>query len=240
MPKVLGVITARGGSKGIPGKNIKLLDGKPLIVYTIEAAQQAGAFDRLILSTDDPAIAAVAKKHGCDVPFMRPADLAEDKTGHLPVMQHATQWLKDNQNYLPDYVMILQPTSPLRQARHIREAVDLIIKSGTDSVLSVSEIPEQFNPNKAMVIAPDGTLKLMNGNPIYKRVARRQDLPRNFWSIGSIYLFKTNLLFDPVNPNFYGEKTAPYIIEDKYVVDINVPEDWEQAEKALRKLAINN
>ena len=83
-----------------------------------------------------------------------------------------------------------------------------------------------------------GTLKLINGNPIYKRVARRQDLPKEYWSIGSIYLFKTSLLFDPQNPNFYGEKTVPYVVDKKYVIDINIPEDWEEAEKALKKLEI--
>lgn len=236
MSKVLGVITARGGSKGIPGKNIKPLLGKPLIAYTIEAAKKSGALDRLILSTDDKEIAEVAKKYGCEVPFMRPQELAEDKSAHLPVMQHAVQWLKDNENYQPDYVMILQPTSPLRQAEHIRGAVDLIEKTGADSVLSVAEVPENFNSKKTMRVDALGVLKLINGDPIYKRVARRQDLLKEYWSIGSIFLFKTSLLFDPQNPNFYGEKTAPYAIDKKYVVDINIPEDWLAAEAALAEL----
>src|SRR3989344_694173 len=111
--KFLGVITARGGSKGIPGKNIKPMLGKPLIAYTIEAALASQVFDRLIISTDDPEIARVAKEHGCEAPFMRPPELAEDKTPHLPVMRHAVEWLKDNEGYSPDYAMILQPTSPL-------------------------------------------------------------------------------------------------------------------------------
>src|SRR3989338_3168404 len=111
MLKILGVITARGGSKGIPGKNIKSLLGKPLIAYTIEAAKKSGVFDpavggasRLILSTDDPEIAEVAKKYGCEVPFLRPKELARDETPHLLVLQHAVQWLKENENYKPDYV----------------------------------------------------------------------------------------------------------------------------------------
>lgn len=236
MLKVLGVITARGGSKGIPGKNIKPLLGKPLIAYTIEAAQKAGALDRLILSTDDPKIAAVAKNYDCEVPFLRPQELAEDKTAHLPVMQHAVEWLKKNQYYTPDYVMILQPTSPLRQPSHIKEAVDLILATGADSVLSVSEVPENFNYRKTMILNDAGILKLINNDPIYKRIARRQDLPKNYWSTGMIYLFKTELLFDPSSPNFYGEKTMPYVIDKKYIVDINVPEDWAEAEKALKGL----
>ncbi len=236
MAKVLGVITARGGSKGIPGKNIKPLLGKPLIAYTIEAAKASGVVDRLILSTDDPAIAEVAKQHGCDVPFLRPADIADDKAAHLPVLQHAVKALKEKDGYEPDYVLLLQPTSPARQAFHIKEAVELIEKSGADSVLSVAEIPENYHHKKAMAIN-DGILRLVkDGGPIHNRVARRQDLEKNYWSIGSIYLFKTGLLFDLAKPNFYGEKTMPYVIDAKYVVDINVPTDWEAAEKVLEKL----
>src|SRR6185295_15761490 len=100
--RVLGVITARGGSKGIPGKNLKLLGGRPLIAYTVEAAQQAGVFDRLIISTDDAAIAETVRSLGCEVPFIRPADLGRDDTPHLPVMQHAVEWLATNEDYRPD------------------------------------------------------------------------------------------------------------------------------------------
>ncbi len=239
-PKVLGVVTARGGSKGIPGKNIKLLLGKPLIAYTIEAAKASGVLDRLILSTDDPAIAEVAKKYGCEAPFMRPAEYATDTASHLGVLQHAVQWLKENEGYEPDYVMILQPTSPLRQAFHIKEAVELIIKTGADSALSVAEIPESFNPANAMVVGEDGMLRLFSGNPVRKRIARRQDRPRAYWSIGMLYLFKTSLLFDPKEPNFYGDRVAPYVVDSKYVVDINVPEDWERAEAALKQLATSH
>ena len=237
MSKILGVITARGGSKGIPGKNIKALLGKPLISYTIEAAQKSGVLDRVILSTDDPAIAEVAKSFGCEVPFMRPSELAQDHVSHLPVMQHTLKWLEDEEGYKPDYVMILQPTSPLRQSFHIKEAVNLVSETGADSVLSVAEIPENFSPHKAMVVDENGFLVLSNGNPVYKRTARRQDLPKTHWSVGMIYLFKTSLLFDSDEPNFYGKKVAPYLVDQKYVIDINVPEDWEMAERALQKLS---
>ncbi len=211
--------------------------GKPLIAYTIEAAKASGVVDRLILSTDDPAIAEVAKQYGCDVPFMRPADIADDKAAHLPVLQHAVKALKEKEGYEPDYVLLLQPTSPARQPMHIKEAVELIEKSGADSVLSVAEIPENFHYKKSMVVNEAGILCLVkDGGPIYNRVARRQDLEKNYWSVGSIYLFRTGLLFDPAKPNFYGEKTMPYVIDAKYVVDINVPADWAAAETALKNL----
>ena len=113
--RILGVVTARAGSKAIPGKNTRLLAGRPLIAYTIDAAREAGVFDRLILSTDDPGAAAIARERGCEVPFTRPAELSADDTPHLPVMQHALTWLRDRDHYSPDWVMILLPTSPLRQ-----------------------------------------------------------------------------------------------------------------------------
>src|SRR5579871_1555806 len=120
---VLGVITARGGSKGIPGKNLRLLRGKPLLAYSIEAAQQSGVFERLIVSTDDEAIASCAVALGCEVPFMRPAALARDETVHFDVMRHAVDWMRDHASYTPDAVMILQPTSPLRSPEDIRRSV---------------------------------------------------------------------------------------------------------------------
>ena len=186
-----------------------------MIAYTIEAAKASGVFDRLMLSTDDEAIAAVAKSFGCEVPFMRPKtdSLAGDKATHLEVISHAVQALKDQDGYWPDYIMILQPTSPLRQSFHIKEAADLIIKSGADSVLSVAEVPENFNPHKAMLVTASGELTLFNGSPVRKRVARRQDLPKVYWSVGSMYLFKTDLISHPEEPNFYGDKVMPYVID---------------------------
>ena len=233
--KVLGVITARGGSKGIPGKNIKSLLGKSLIWWTIDAAQKSGVFDRLIVSTDDEAIAKVCREFGVEVPFMRPKELAQDKTPHLPVMQHAVSYLKEKEGYSPDYVMILQPTSPARQAFHIKEAVDLIMKTGADSVLSVYEMPENFHPHKALIISEDGMLKTVTGAPVRTRAIRRQDLPKAYWSVGAIYLFKTGLLFD-TEPSFYGDRVAPYVLDQKYVVDINELADWPVAEEAMRKI----
>lgn len=239
MSKILGIITARGGSKSVPRKNIKPLLGKPLIFYTIDAAKKSGVFDRLILSTDDKEIADVAKEYGCEIPFMRPKELAEDSTQHMPVVQHAVTWLKENEGYEPEYVMILQPTSPLRQSFHIQEAVSLMEQTGADSVLSVAQIPEQYSIHKAMVKNENGFLTLYGGEPVWKRTARRQELAPSYWSIGSIYLFKTELLFDADHPNFYGEKVAPYIVDKKYLVDINEPEDWIYAEEAMKRLLSN-
>lgn len=235
--RILGVITARGGSKSIPRKNIKELAGKPLIAWTIEAAKESGVFDRVILSTDDDEIAAVGKQWGAEVPFMRPPELAQDATPHLPVMQHALTWLKEHEGYEPDFVCILQPTAPLRQAWHLREAVALLRKTGADSVVSMVDIPGHFSPYWAVKVDSEGlgTL-LVSGEPIKKRIPRRQSLPKAYTHSGAIYLFRTSLLFDPVEPNFYGDKVAAYIMEDKYNVNIDDPADWVLAENAMKSL----
>ena len=130
--KVLGIITARGGSKSVPGKNLKLLAGRPLLAYTIEAARNCAALDRVILSTEDEAIAAAGRAMGCEIPFTRPAELSRDDTPHLPVIQHAAAWMRDHAHYAFDAVMILQPTSPLRTAADIGAVVALLESTASE------------------------------------------------------------------------------------------------------------
>ena len=154
--RVLGIITARGGSKGVPGKNLKLLAGKPLLAYTIEAARASLVLDRVILSTEDEAIAAAARELGCEVPFIRPAELSRDDTPHLPVIQHASAWMQNQGNYQSDVVMVLQPTSPLRTATDITNAIALLESSGADSVLSVTEVPAHNHPSRTLRLDDEG------------------------------------------------------------------------------------
>jgi len=231
--KVLGVITARSGSKGIPGKNLKLLGGRPLIAYTIAAAQESGVLDRVILSTDDSDIAAVAQSLGCEVPFIRPADLALDGTPHLPVMQHAIDWLAGNGGYRPDLVMILQPTSPLRRAEHVREAVALAQTSGADSVVGVSAVPVHYHPLRTLRLEPDGTAVLfVSGDPIRRRDKRRQDLPPVWAMNGAIYVFRTETLFEP-DPSLFGARSVAYIMRHPSGLSIDDPDDWTEVERHL-------
>jgi CMP-N-acetylneuraminic acid synthetase len=231
--KVLGVITARGGSKGIPGKNLKLLAGKPLIAYTIDAAQLSGAFDRLILSTDDAAIADEARARGCDVPFTRPAELARDDTKHLAVMQHAVAWMRDHDAYNPDVVMILQPTSPLRTADDIRASIEVIEATGADSVVSVSEVPAHYNPMRTLRVDDRGFATLfVTGKPVRTRINRRQDMPAAWTMDGAIYLFRTAVVLDS-EPSLYGDRTAVYVMPDGRGISIDDPNDWSHAERAI-------
>ena len=236
--KIFGIITARGGSKGIPGKNIKELAGKPLIAYTIEAANTSGVFDRIILSTDDEKIADVAREYGCEVPFMRPAELAADTTPHISVLQHAVSWLKEHERYTPDAVMILQPTAPLRTATHIREAAVLFKKSGADSVVSVSEVPGHFHPRWQFTIDDNDKMAIVTGEPFSQIVRRRQDLPHKTYARnGAIYCFKTELLYDPAGPNFYGNHVAAYVMKPEESVNIDTMADWKEAERILKEKA---
>ena len=231
--KVLGVITARGGSKGIPGKNLKLLAGKPLLAYTVETARRSGALDRVILSTDDEAIAAAGRDLGCDVPFIRPLDLAQDETPHLPVIQHAARWMQERANYRPDAVMILQPTSPLRSADDIAAAVTLLDSSGADSVLSVNEVPVHAHPMRTLRLDAQGQAVLfVSGEPVRKRINRRQDLPPAWVMNGCIYACRTRVLFD-AEPSLYGTRVVAYRMPAERSLSIDDLEDWHAAERAL-------
>lgn len=146
------MIPARGGSKSIPCKNIISLADRPLLAYTCEAALSSRTLTRIVLSTDDSEIAAVGREWGVEVPFLRPAELAQDDTPALPVIQHALCWLQKHRDYQPEFIVLLQPTSPLRRACHIDGAVNLLLETDADSVVSVVEVPHQYNPISVMRI----------------------------------------------------------------------------------------
>ena len=169
---------------------------------------------------------------------MRPAPLAADDTPHLPVMQQALAWLRDHDGYSPDWAMILLPTSPLRQPHHIREAIDLAASTDADSVVSVDELPPHYNPMRVVTIDAGGWARLfVGGAPVKRRPGRRQDMPKAWVLNGAIYLFRTALLFDPIEPSLYGDKVAAYLMAPPYGLNIDDPEDWAAAERALQQAA---
>jgi CMP-N,N'-diacetyllegionaminic acid synthase len=233
--KVLGIITARGGSKGIPGKNLKLLAGRPLLDYSIDAANDT-PLDRLILSTEDKKIADAARALGCEVPFMRPADLARDETPHLPVIQHAVKWLQDQQGYTPDIVLTLQPTSPLRSAADIAAALRMLELSDADSVVSVNEVTAHAHPMRMLKVDEHGLAKLFaTGEPVRNRINRRQDLPKAWVMNGAIYACRTHVLF-AAPPSLYGDRVVAYPMPPERSISIDDLDDWEAAERAIAKL----
>jgi len=230
---VLGIITARGGSKGVPGKNLKLLAGQPLLAYTVAAARSSRSLDRVILSTEDDAIAAAGRALGCEVPFIRPAELARDDTPHLPVIQHAADWMRDRAGYRPDAVMVLQPTSPLRTAGDIDAASALLESAGADSVLSVTEVPAHSHPSRTLRLDADGLAVLFaTGEPVRRRINRRQDLPEAWVMNGAIYACRTGLLSGP-QASLYGDRVVAYRMPAERSVSIDDMDDWAAAERAL-------
>lgn len=226
---VLGVITARGGSKGIPRKNIRELFGKPLIAYTIEAAKKSKLLSHVIVSTDDQEIADIAKSLGADVPFLRPKELAQDKSTSLDVMAHAINWMKDEKGQTFEYAMILQPTSPLRTAEDIDACIRLAGEKDADSVMSMVEVPDSA-PEKLKRIEDGTILPLIKdeGTSSRQRTAGEPVYKRNT----AIYLTKTELL---LQKDLFGKNSVAYIMPRERSVDINDEADFGLAEFYLSK-----
>ena len=232
--RVLGIITARGGSKGIPGKNLKLLGGRALLDYTIDAANDT-PLDRLILSTEDKKIADLARSLGCEVPFMRPAELARDETPHLPVIQHAAKWLLEHEGYKADVVLTLQPTSPLRSSADIAAALRMLELSGADSVVSVSEVSAHAHPMRMLRVDDSGHAVLFaTGQPVRTRINRRQDLPKAWVMNGAVYACRTETLF-AADPSLYGDRVVAYPMPAERSISIDTDDDWAEAERALAR-----
>ena len=183
-PNVLGIIPARGGSKSVPGKNIALVAGKPLIYYTIRAAKRSGFMDRIVVSTDSAEIRDVAKDLGAEVPFLRPPELARDDTPGVEPVLHMLEELAEREGYHCDYMMKLQPTSPLRTAEDIRGTMNVIKRTGAEAVVSVTPVSQ--HPLWMRKITPEGRLAdFMEDSKAY---VRRQDLPELYALNGATYL----------------------------------------------------
>lgn len=226
--KVLGIIPARGGSKGVARKNIKLLCGKPLLAYTAESALAASALSKVILSTEDEEIAMIGRELGLCVPFMRPAELAQDSTPTMPVVLHAIEAL-ENQGESFDAVCLLQPTNPLRRPEHIDACIELLEQTNSDSVVSVLPVPDTFNPMWTFWKNEDGTIKLTSGEK--EPTVRRQELPKAFYRDGSVYVTRSSVLRD--QGSLYGRKIQSFEMEAKFAVNIDTPSDWEVAERMI-------
>lgn len=224
---MLGIVPARGGSKGVPGKNLRSLAGRTLLDYAAGAARESGVLDRLILSTDSEDIAATGRSAGLEIPFMRPAALAQDDTPMLPVVQHAVDALSRS-GWTPDVVVLLQPTSPLRRAGHIQDAVRLLCESGADSVVTVVEIPRHMSPDYVMRIEA-GVLRPFL--PEGSRVARRQDARPAYVRDGTVYAFHRTTL--ERFATIYGEDCRPLVLDAAESLSIDSPADWAAAERIL-------
>lgn len=227
--KILAIIPVRGGSKGIPGKNIKLLDGKPLLAYTSELALQSGYLTEVIVSTEDEPIGEVAKSLGVQVPFMRPMALAQDDTPTIDVLIHALEWYK-NQTIFFDAVCLLQVTSPIRTLEFLDKAIEKFMASDCDSLVSVQKVPHEYNPHWTFEVNEEGNLKIATGEA--EIIPRRQELPTAYHRDGSIYITKTDVLLK--EHSLYGKSTAFIESDPDFYVNIDTMEDWEKAEEMIQ------
>ncbi|MFN8003891.1 MAG: acylneuraminate cytidylyltransferase family protein [Acidobacteriota bacterium] len=229
MIRVLGLIPARGGSKGVPGKNIKLLAGKPLLAYTAAAALAAQHLSRVVLSTDDEQIAAVGRACGIEVPFLRPAELAQDHSPTLPVVQHALRTLEAAGEQF-DAVCLLQPTNPLRRAVDIDACITLFEREQADSVVTVLPVPAEYNPHWVYFRAADGSLRLSTGEST--PIPRRQALPPAFHREGSVYVTRRDVILE--ENSLYGQRVLGVELDPARSVNIDTPDDWAHAEALLQ------
>ena len=232
-PEVLAIIPARGGSKGIPGKNIREFAGFPLVVYSIAAGRQAKTVTRVLVSTDSEEIAAVSRQYGAETPFLRPAEYAQDNTLDLPVFRHALEWLAQHENYHPDVIVQLRPTSPIRPRTCVDDAVKLLLgRPEADSVRGV--VPAGQNPFKMWRVDPatgqmrpllavDGVAEPYN--------APRQVLPPVHWQTGHIDAIRPATILK--KNSMSGDVILSVLIDPRFAVDIDIPADWPKYERLI-------
>jgi CMP-N,N'-diacetyllegionaminic acid synthase len=233
--KVLGLIVARSGSKGVVGKNMKLLAGKPLLEYTIDSALEAKELTDVVLSTDSQAYAEFALSKGVSVPFIRPSELAQDHTPTIAVISHAFQTFEGMQMHF-DAICLLQPTHPFRKKGSIDVAIEKFGHSGADSLISVLPVPHEFNPHWVFEANSNGYLNLATGEK--EIIKRRQDLPAAYFRDGSIYITKTSVLLQ--SKSLYGEKITYIESDPEYYVNIDREDDWMMAEMKVKTLNLQD
>lgn len=222
--RTLGVIPARGGSKGVRNKNIRTLGGKPLIAYSIEAAK-ASSLSRVIVSTDSEEIAAIARAYGAEVPFLRPAELATDSAKAIPVIHHALQWMENQENTKYDAVMMLQPTTPFRTFQDINEAIEILEKFGSDSVISVVDV-EGHHPARMKYLGQGMQLIDPPFCEAYENQPR-QELEPMYIRNGAIYLTRTTIL---KGGSFKGMDCRALLMPIGRSVNIDTEFDFRYAE----------
>lgn len=228
---MLAIIPARGGSKGLPGKNIKLLNRKPLIAYTIEAALRSKEVTRVIVSTDDEEIAKIAKEYGAEIPFLRPAHLASDKTLSIDVYEYTIQKLEEDENIIIENFIILQPTSPLRTSEDIDSAIKLFKENNAFSVISFCQEHHPISWHKYV----EDNNKIESIFEV--NLLNRQDNKPTFFPNGAIYVFDKEVI---ETRNYYSENTYAYIMKRNYSVDIDTIEDFEYASYLINNLSALN
>lgn len=231
--KILGLVTARGGSKGIPGKNIKVLGHQPLIAYVIQDGLASNYLEKVVVTTDSEEIAQVSLRYGAEVPFLRPEHLAQDKTPSMDAVLHAIDFFEQEGHYF-DAVCLLQPTSPFKPKGFIDHCIQKFVESQADSLISVLEVPHEFNPHWTFEMDMEGSLTISTGEATL--IPRRQELPKAFHRDGSVYLSKISLIKE--QRVLVGGKTVGMLSNNAYYANLDTPEDWEKAELTYKKIGL--
>jgi CMP-N-acetylneuraminic acid synthetase len=225
---ILGIIPARGGSKSVPRKNIALLHGKPMLAYTIEATQGSQRLSHFVVSSEDPEIIAVARQYGALAPFIRPAELATDEAPTLPVVQHAILEMENRESLVFDIAVLLQPTTPLRLASDIDAAVDKLIATNADSIVSVVDVGA-YHPARMRQIIDDRLVELPIHEP--REMQRRQDLPQVYIRNGAIYAVRRDVVI--LQNSMIGQISRPYVMPEERSINIDSKLDFLLAEILL-------
>jgi CMP-N,N'-diacetyllegionaminic acid synthase len=230
--KILAFIPARGGSKRVPQKNLKLLNGKPLIAYTIEAAKNARHINRIVVSTDSEEIAAVAGNYGAEVPFLRPEEISRSDSTEMQFFEHALDWFAGHEHYEPDLIVLLYPTAPFRKAESIDNAIEEMLKHPeADSLRSVKLCSE--HPYKMWVIEDDYLKPFVKGIDPNVHTLSYQLLPTVYIQNANIYITKPSTIRNRKSPT--GDIIIPFVMDEMESVDINTPVDFEFAENLMAK-----
>jgi YrbI family 3-deoxy-D-manno-octulosonate 8-phosphate phosphatase len=227
--QILALIPARGGSKSIPHKNIRPLAGIPLLAYSIAAARKSKLVTRTIVSTDDNEIATTAREFGAETPFLRPAEFAQDNTLDFPVFTHALNWLKDHEDYQPEILVQLRPTSPIRPPECVDQAIRILLEHPeANSVRGV--IPSGQNPYKMWQITEQGRMIPLLSLPGVSEPfnAPRQELPQTYWQTGHIDAIRLSTIIN--KGSLSGDVIYPLRIDPRYAIDIDTLRDWQRAE----------
>ncbi|AIY80624.1 cytidylyltransferase family protein [Clostridium botulinum 202F] len=231
--EILAIIPARGGSKGLPGKNILNLNGKPLIAHTILASKNSKFVTRVVVSTDDKEIAEISKKYGAEVPYLRPNSLAKDKSLTIDSVFHMLDYLEKHEVYFPDYVLLLQCTSPLRDEQHIDGAIEKLVKSNFYGIISICE--SEVNPYWTNIFENESLKYFLEEG---KNITRRQDLPHIYRYNGAIYLAKTEAL--KRERTFEVENLTGYVMDRESSIDIDTEIDFKIAEIIMKNKDLSN
>jgi N-acylneuraminate cytidylyltransferase/CMP-N,N'-diacetyllegionaminic acid synthase len=231
--RAVAIIPARGGSKRIPRKNLGLIAGKTLLAWAIIAAKEAHNVGRVVVSTDDMDVAEEAQTAGAEVPWLRPAELAQDDTPTLDVVLHALKWSLETTNPAPQLAVLLEPTAPLRSPEHIEQAIEMLATSGADSVVSVCELPHVFHPEELVAIENGRLQPYLRSRTMDSRKLRGQQSPVYVCS-GLVYAFRISSVLQ--HRSLYGPQSLPLITSWEYFLDVDTPEDLHLADLKKRRV----